>query len=169
MRRRPVSSHRSPEPTSRSSYVFLLWRGKDATSEHLAEAWSLTGYCASDLQSQLHAGVKDLLARFRPITIEEIRALGGQLAGGAVVAFAVLLLERLAEDRFRRSEQLREDRQREEDRKRAEEREKDERRRREEEEERNFRLLIGLQQDLTGIDLEKRDLRSYFLRAKNMS
>src|SRR5215217_3676099 len=64
MRRRPVSSHRSPEPTSRSSYVFLLWRGKDATSEHLAEAWSLTGYCASDLQSQLHAGVKDLLARF---------------------------------------------------------------------------------------------------------
>src|SRR5829696_2220903 len=102
-----------------------------------------------------------------PITIEEIRALGGQLAGGAVVAFAVLLLERLAEDRFRRSEQLREDRQREEDRKRAEEREKDERRRREEEEERNFRLLIGLQQDLTGIDLEERDLRSYFLRAKN--
>jgi uncharacterized protein YjbI with pentapeptide repeats len=104
-----------------------------------------------------------------PITIEEIRALGGQLAGGAVVAFAVLLLERLAEDRFRRTERLREDQQREEERKRADERAEDERRRGEVEEERNFRLLIGLQKDLTGIDLEGRDLRSYFLRAKNLS
>lgn len=77
-------------------------------------------------------------------TAGEVRDLGGQLAGGAVVAFAVLILERLAEGRFRRAESARAA----------------------EEEERNFRLLLGLQKDLTGIDLEGRDLRSYFLRAK---
>lgn len=90
-----------------------------------------------------------------PISTEDVRNLGSQLAGGAVVAFAVVLLERLAEGRFRRAEAAR-----------ADEREEAERRRREEEEERNFRLLIGLQKDLTGIDLEDRDLKSYFLRAK---
>lgn len=82
-----------------------------------------------------------------PTTAGEVRDLGGQLAGGAVVAFAVLLLERLAEGRSRRAED----------------------RRREEDEERNFRLMLGLQKDLTGIDLAKRDLRSYFLRAKTLT
>lgn len=90
-----------------------------------------------------------------PISAEDVRDLGSQLTGGAVVAFAVVLLERLAEGRFRRAEAAR-----------ADEREEAEHRRREEEEERNLRLLIGLQKDLTGIDLEGRDLKSYFLRAE---
>lgn len=90
-----------------------------------------------------------------PISAEDVRDLGNQLTGGTVVAFAVVLLERLAEGRFRRAEATR-----------ADEREEEERRRREEEEERNFRLLIGLQKDLTGIDLKGHDLKSYFLRAK---
>lgn len=91
-----------------------------------------------------------------PISAEDVRDLGSQLTGGAVVAFAVVLLERLAEGRFRRAEAAR-GRTRGGRAKAAGGRRG---------EERNFRLLIGLQKDLTGIDLENRDLKSYFLRAK---
>lgn len=78
---------------------------------------------------------------------DQVRDLGAQLLGGAVVASAVLLVETLVEIRFRRTERLRI----------------------EQDEERNFRLQMGLQKDLIGIDLTGRDLTSYFLRAKNLS
>ena len=41
-------------------------------------------------------------------TPEQVRELGGQLTGGAVVALAVLLVERLDAQRFARVEQARE-------------------------------------------------------------
>ena len=91
-------------------------------------------------------------------TPEQVRELGGQLTGGAVVALAVLLVEHLGARRFARVEQAREA-----------EREELERRREEEEKERDFRLMVGLQKDLTGVDLEKRDLKGYFLRGKQLT
>lgn len=91
-------------------------------------------------------------------TPEQVRELGGQLTAGAIVAFAVVLVERLAAWRFARAEQDR-----------GKESEKLERRREEEDKKRDFRLMIGLQKDLTGIDLESRDLKGYFLRGKQLT
>ena len=96
--------------------------------------------------SQMTAWVLGWLSH-RPFQPDQVRDLGAQLLGGAVVAAAVLLVETLVEIRFKRTERLRV----------------------EQDEERNFRLQMGLQKDLVGIDLTGRVLRSYFLRAKNLS
>lgn len=50
-----------------------------------------------------------------PISVDQVREFGGQLTGGAIVAFVVALLEYLSEDRFRRVEAIREEERQEEE------------------------------------------------------
>jgi hypothetical protein len=86
----------------------------------------------------------------------------GDLAQGimvsVVVAIALIAVQKDLDDRARRLEQGRErrDQIREESRQRAAE-------------EQSFRLALGQQRDLRGIDLRGRNLRGFFLARKNLS